>query len=377
MGGQVLVLDAGKIQSLVAIRSLGRKGLSVTSGANYRPTPGGLSKYADRRFIYPSPQEWPAAFTAAVADEVRSHKYDAILVSDDDTAEAVVKNRDRLADHTGLPYPPYETLQVALDKHLTIEAARDAGVAHPQTLALDTLDRKTVETTFSYPVVVKPRRSAGRRGVTICNSFADLKEAFTRVQRDHGPVLVQDYIPNGGEVGVYVLYDLESTRRAMTVQERVRSAPAEGGASSCRRTIPPAEDLVGRADELLSALDWQGVAMVEFRVDPRDGTPKLLEVNPRLWGSLALSVAAGVDFPYLLYQLGSEGRCDTMSTYRTNVYARRLKGEFDHVRTHPDPLAAAREVLRPTPGPFQFDVPSRDDPLPILWYVVGAGLSLV
>lgn len=373
---RALVLNAGKIQSLVTIRSLGRKGISVTAGACHRPTPGGFSKYADRQFIYPVPRERPAAFVAALADEVRTRKYDAVLLSDDDTAAAVVENRDLLADHVGLPFPPHETFQVALDKYQTMEAARDAGVAHPKTLALDDLDRERVETDLSYPVVVKPRQSAGRHGVTVCDSFTDLEEAYTRVRRRHGPVLVQEYIPNGGEAGVYTLYDFDSTRRAVTVQERVRSAPAEGGSSSCRRTIAD-DDLLSRADEFLSALDWQGVAMVEFRIDRRDGEPKLLEVNPRLWGSLALSVAAGVDFPYLMYQLGAEGRCDDAPAYRTSVYARQLRGELVHVNTSPDRLAAAREVLRPMPGPCQFDVPSRDDPLPMVGHVAAEVLSLV
>lgn len=376
MTEQVLVLDAERRQSLVAIRCLGRRGLSVTAGTCQRLTPGCLSKYTDRQFIYPSPQDQPVAFITALEDEVRTREYDAVLLSKEPTAEAVVENRDRLADHVGLPYPPYETLRVALDKYRTIETARDVGVERPETLVLDDLDRETVETKLSYPVVVKPRRSTGRSGVTICDSYADLREAYNVTRRDYGGVLIQEYIPNGGEVGVYALYDFDSTRQAVTVQERVRSAPAEGGASSCRRTI--ADDaLLARADELLSALNWQGVAMVEFRNDPRDGEPKLMEINPRLWGSLALSVAAGVDFPHLLYQLGSEGWCDEVATYRTNVYARRLKGELAHVTSRQDRLTAVSEVLQPTPGPCRFDVLSQDDPLPILWQVVEDGLSQV
>ena len=35
--------------------------------------------------------------------------------------------------------------------------------------------------------------------------------------------------------------------------------------------------------------------------------PKLIEVNPRFWGSLALAIYAGIDFPYLLYKLAMEG----------------------------------------------------------------------
>jgi predicted ATP-grasp superfamily ATP-dependent carboligase len=51
---------------------------------------------------------------------------------------------------------------------------------------------------------------------------------------------------------------------------------------------------------LLGQFDWQGVAMVEFKVEANTGTPYLLEVNGRFWGSLQLAIDAGVDFPALL-----------------------------------------------------------------------------
>lgn len=39
--------------------------------------------------------------------------------------------------------------------------------------------------------------------------------------------------------------------------------------------------------------------MVEWKVDLRDGRPKLMEINPRFWGSLELAVRSGVNFPSL------------------------------------------------------------------------------
>ena len=363
MRSRALVLDAATRQSMVAIRCLSRRGVSVIAGA-YRPrAAGSLSKHADGRFTYPAPWEDPPGFASALRAEVADGEYDAVLVSRETTAEIVVENRDVLADDVGLPLPSAETLAVGLDKTRTMEAAADASLPHPRTLAPGELDREAVEETVAYPAVVKPRRSHGREGVSICESFAELERAVDRMTRRHGPVLVQEYVPNGGEVGAYLVYDFDSRLRAGTVQERVRSHPPAGGASTCRRTIAD-EDVLERAHELLSGLDWQGAAMVEFRVDPRDGEPKVLEINPRLWGSLSLSVAAGVDVPYLLYQLGDEGRCDSVPTYRPGVYARRVCGELGHVLAREDTVEAVRDVLRPTPGPCTFDVVSWDDPLP-------------
>jgi D-aspartate ligase len=60
----------------------------------------------------------------------------------------------------------------------------------------------------------------------------------------------------------------------------------------------PIED---HAMRFLKAIDYYGLVEVEFKVDPRDGEPKLLDVNARTWGYHTLGAAAGVDFPYLLY----------------------------------------------------------------------------
>lgn len=375
MPGRAIVLNATNRQSLVAIRSLGRRGISVTAGGYCRGAAAHLSKYADRRITYPTPWERPEAFVDTLVEEVRTIDYDALLISGETSIEAVVSNRERLADHVGLPYPPSETLQVALDKGQTIEAAEMTGIPHPETLRMDDANADAVEATLSYPVVVKPRKSHGRNGVVICHSVTELREALNHVQQTYGSALVQEYIPNGGEVGVYTMYDLDSTCRAVTVQERVRSFPPEGGASTCRHTVADPE-LIGYADDLLSSLDWQGVAMVEFRTDPRDGTPKLMEINPRLWGSLALSVAAGVDFPYLLYQLGANGECDNVPSYFAGVYARRLVGELAHVLSRQDRISAVQEVFQPTGGPCEFDILSLDDPLPIIGHLMESGRGL-
>jgi hypothetical protein len=81
------------------------------------------------------------------------------------------------------------------------------------------------------------------------------------------------------------------------------------------------------AHSLLNSVGWHGVAMVEFKVSP-DGTPYLIEVNGRFWGSLQLAIDAGVDFPWLLYQLANGDRVDEVPGYAIGVRWRWLLGDF-------------------------------------------------
>jgi predicted ATP-grasp superfamily ATP-dependent carboligase len=103
--------------------------------------------------------------------------------------------------------------------------------------------------------------------------------------------------------------------------------------------------------------------MVEFKVDPRDGRPKLLEVNPRFWGSLHHAILCGVNFPWLLCRLAADGDVDRLTEYQVGVKSRSLlHGEVMHFLKSPE-----RWRLRPTLYDFSIpdDVLSADDPLPI------------
>jgi hypothetical protein len=104
--------------------------------------------------------------------------------------------------------------------------------------------------------------------------------------------------------------------------------------------------------------------MVEFRVDPRDGEPKLLEVNPRFWGSLHHAIVCGVDFPHLLYVMAMEGDVEPQREYRVGIRTRSLlHGELLHFARNP-------ERFRLKPGLTDFSIPddllSSSDPWPAL-----------
>jgi predicted ATP-grasp superfamily ATP-dependent carboligase len=193
---------------------------------------------------------------------------------------------------------------------------------------------------------------------------ADFPAAYTAVHARYPLPIVQECIPPGGEaLGVAVLMNFASEARASFAYRRLREYPITGGPSTLRESAwnPGLQE---SAERLLSCLGWVGVAMVEFKVDPRDGRPKLLEVNPRFWGSLHHAILCGVDFPFLLYRLAVEGDVDRVRGYRVAAKSRSLlHGDLLHFLKNPD-----RFHLRPALYDFSIpdDVLSADDPLPTL-----------
>ena len=108
--------------------------------------------------------------------------------------------------------------------------------------------------------------------------------------------------------------------------------------------------MLAAAQRMLDALEWHGVAMVEFK-RRRDGSFALMEINPRLWGSLALSVAAGVDFPLGLWQLATGAPLPAQPRYRRGLRMRHLSTDMawqkaNFLANHRDPFLLTRPRVR-------------------------------
>jgi predicted ATP-grasp superfamily ATP-dependent carboligase len=128
----------------------------------------------------------------------------------------------------------------------------------------------------------------------------------------------------------------------------------------------------GHARSLLDHIGWHGVAMVEFKV-AKDGTPYLMEINTRFWGSLQLAVDSGVDFPWLLYQLACGEQPDPVRSYKKGRRLRWLLGDLDSLYltlrdreqyTVADKLRAVMQFMTPSPFRTRHEVNRWSDPRP-------------
>ena len=156
----------------------------------------------------------------------------------------------------------------------------------------------------------------------------------------HGPIVQQEYVPGHG-IGIELLYD-HGSKLWHFAHRRIHELPLTGGASTYRQSIVPERHLLAAAVKLLDELEWHGVAMVEFRVDSFANF-WLMEVNPRLWGSLALSIDAGVNFPLGLLRLARGESPGAQPAYRSGYYTRDLPNDLRWLRLN---LRADSQDLR-------------------------------
>ena len=187
-----------------------------------------------------------------------------------------------------------------------------------------------------FPLVTKPARSLierdGIRIKTLVRHAPDprsLRAVLAQYPHEAYPVLLQRRIVGPG-VGIFLLL-WEGTLLAGFAHRRIREKPPAGGVSVYRESLPLDPALVAASRRLLEDLGWQGVAMIEYKVETGTGTPYLMEVNPRFWGSLQLAIDAGVDFPALLASVALGQRPTPVATYRVGVRSRWWWGDVDHL----------------------------------------------
>lgn len=109
----------------------------------------------------------------------------------------------------------------------------------------------------------------------------------------------------------------------------MREKPPSGGVGVVVESIAVDPALRAPLERLVERLAWHGVGMLELRRTP-EGRAVVMELNPRLWGSLQLAIDAGADFPGWLLALHADGAAPSGEP-RTGVRVRWLLGDLDHL----------------------------------------------
>ncbi len=301
-------------------RSLGRHGIDVDLGWVPEDSPVRRSRHV-RRFHGLPPLSRTEEWIQRVAELHAARGYDLVLPATEPVACAMHGHRGRLH---ALPYhlPSRRSFEIARDKQLTAELAGELQVPVPRTdCARDRVAYEKAVRGCRDGVVVKPLTSIGEAtpdSKQFVRRFRSADEALRFAPPL--PCLVQEVFGGDG-VGIGFLAKKGQILRAM---QHVRLHETTGHGSTYRMTERLDADLVEAARRLAAELDYTGVGMFEFRRCPASRDWVLIEANPRFWGSLPLSLAAGVDFPWNLYELLVLDRTEFPQEYRVGVRCRNL-----------------------------------------------------
>ncbi|HNP52277.1 MAG TPA: ATP-grasp domain-containing protein [Nitrosomonas nitrosa] len=329
MKNPVLILGAGLRLTLVIARSLHRRGVPVFVAPTMIGEPPIQSKAIQQHIILPDFKSAPDDFINQMIALIKREGIDMIIPTGDGAIASIAQHYDLLNQlvHIGSP-PPHITDRV-LDKRITLAAAQKCGVPVAASVTIDHVSGiNDAIKHLRYPLIAKPAIRKGANTYRI-KYFLTQEELFTSVKNDADWLqggLLQEYIPGTGK-GIGVLMHKGSSL-AMFQHRRLKEYPYTGGVSVMAESETVDPILGNFAIRLLQEIEWEGIAMVEYRYNPNDNSFALMEINGRYWGSLFLAERSGMDFPYYEWQLAHGEKPSIPENYAVGRRARWLAGDI-------------------------------------------------
>lgn len=316
----VLLTDGGYKHTYAMVRALNEKGLKVGVLFNSYFSLSYCSVKVSKKIkvdskIYNNEK----VYMSELLKILKENDIQVLMPVGNISNSIISKNKEKLTSLTKVLIADYEIMKIAQFKNETFEFAENIGIPIPKTyIPSNKIELDSIINKVEYPCVIK-KVNPDESGVVYCNNQTELKKHFEDLienkETNYKFPIIQEYVKGVG-TGYYALFS-EGNCLASFMHKRIHEFPITGGSSTCAKSIENNKlKLLG--DKLLSELKWTGIAMVEFKEDSKSRL-KLMEINPKFWGSVELSHKSGINFPYLYY-LAALGKEVPTSNYKNNIY---------------------------------------------------------
>jgi predicted ATP-grasp superfamily ATP-dependent carboligase len=367
-GARPALVLGSSVNGLSFVRSLARRGvptLLVDTAARI----GSHTRFGEVEILPGTTAPHELAQWIERAGE-RLPRRGVLFATSDAFVELVSNHAEVLGKHFDFLVPDADLLARILDKRAQYRAAEAAGVPIPRTFFPDSeQELRDVAGEVGYPCILKPYTShlRGMRAKVIrvdskARLFASYHEHTGRGVR----FMVQAIVPGGDDAlfGYLGFWDAEPRERAWLTKQKLRQYPLGFGDGSAQRSVE-CDEVADLARDLLSVLGYRGLVGVEFKLDPRDGLFRLMEINPRTVSGNQLAISAGVDFPWIAYR-SLCGEAFEEPRFRPGVYY--VNEEWDvkaFLALRRAGRLGAGEWIRSLAAAESFAVAARDDLRPL------------
>jgi predicted ATP-grasp superfamily ATP-dependent carboligase len=349
-GPRVLLTDAEERSVLACARGLAADGFRVAAAAGYRPAASHWSRACSERLLLPDCRSDPEGFATGLQSALGSG-FDILVPGSEQSLTAVSGMRSWIEPRTRIGLAPHDAVLRAINKEALASLAADAGLATPETVECATeADMRSAVADLGYPVVVKPvRTAAGTTAVPRKALVAPDGDTLTALLPDFGlPVLLQRYCdaPVVSVAGVCA----EGRLLGVAASRYERTWFPDGGSASFTQSIRADRDLLERVEALAAVAGVQGMFEVEL-LELGPGRYAAIDLNPRVYGSMALALRAGANLP-ALWARWLLGERPAWCEARAGLHYRWEDAELRHLiwhlrRRH---VGATLAVLRPRLG---------------------------
>lgn len=325
MKNKILVTDGLNKNTLAILRALGKSKYCIDITSNHQKiiTLGFYSRYCNNVHILKNMSKDIDLYAEELLNILKNRHYDVLIPVGLTSCLAVTKHKNKFESLTNVVVPEWDAMQIASNKDRTMSFANDLGIPIPETTVL--YSESDLNAIKKYPIVIKS--SDDSMGfVEYCNDKKELYEKYMRLNSiSKTNIISQEYIIGFG-CGFYGVYK-NGELIAHFLHKRIKEFPITGGPSAVAESYFD-EKLYKYGKILCDALNWNGPIMVEFKYDVKNDDYKLIEINPKLWGSLDLTIEAGVNIPKILVDLALRKPVNFLSEYKTMRYKWLFPDEF-------------------------------------------------
>jgi len=374
---KVLVLGNNTTSVLSAIRSLSKRKIDVDLAVSKKGFCTNSNCYS-KLIITPNPKKDSKRWIEYIKILSKKTNYKLIIPVCEEQLLLLNENR-RFFEKEKFAVPSNKSLKLSLDKYKTFKLAEKLKVSVPKSKLIKSYNDFEKQN-FNYPLVLKPIKSVTkingqliRRSVQIAEDKKEAEGMISTMIND-GPVIAQDFFYGTGIGQEFLAHEGEIL--CAFQHERVHE-PIKGGGSLYRKSVPLDNRIYECSKKIIEALNFTGVLMIEYKQDSK-GEFVLIEINPRFWGSLPLSIKAGIDFPYLLFELFVNKKKVCKNKYK-KMFCRNIFGDlrwmsenkyYNHNVLHYNTKPWKEvffEFLNIIKGKENFDIFSIRDPLPFIY----------
>tara|TARA_B100001287_G_scaffold276486_2_gene287522 strand:- start:2735 stop:3904 length:1170 start_codon:yes stop_codon:yes gene_type:complete len=321
----VLILE-GHIQGLSNTRSLGSYDIPVWV-IDTKKCIAMHSKFCSKFLKCPSfKSDLFVTFLLEIAKKYKLENW-LILPSNDHAAYSISRNRERLVTYYKLITPGLSVMDYIYDKMKLIELSNSIKVPCPKTYHFNSINENKFEI-IKYPVLTK-----GRNGLTFYKKIKkkalisydqnSLRQQLTYVKA-HMPLqetFTQELIPDNGsnKTCSFSCFSIEGEIKTYWMGKKLREHPLSFGTATLAKSIYSVE-LLQHSERIIKALNYTGICEIEFLEDPRDGTHKLIEINPRTWLWVGLAKSCGINYAKIAYDYANNIPIKFPQEYKKDHY---------------------------------------------------------
>lgn len=361
---RVLVTSGDTRVAYNICKNLSQNGYAVYIGERHAFNMASCSKYCAGKMIYSSPFTRQEQFIREINAFCEQHGIDVIMPVLEETY-TLAKYRELLRTGARLFLPDYSQILTVHDKGRLTATAKSLGIPTPRTWELvELLLNPERFAELDFPVILKPKQGGGGWGMRKFHRAEELLCAARDETMAPEDFIVQTIV-QGQLMGVCGIY--HSGKCLASDSYLLTSVyPPQVGQSTIRESIV-APDALRAFTTLLDHLQWNGVCQMDFIMDPKSGGCRLLDANPRFWGSIAHNIAAGMPYPVYYCQL-AQGHVPATGVARAGTRTRWLGGDvmrlFTEWKQNGRAWSCLKQAFLPSPGFAANDDWDMRDPLP-------------